>query len=56
MVTVVYFCEGEYLKITGMVARLDVTARILRIVNTKISFADIYDIRGDKIMEQFFPD
>ncbi|MGN1148486.1 MAG: YolD-like family protein [Lachnospiraceae bacterium] len=56
IVTVVYFCEGEYLKITGMVARLDTTARILRIVNTKISFDDIYDIQGDKIAEPFFSD
>lgn len=44
MATVIYYREGEYLKITGMVARLDITARILRIVNTKIAFEDIYDI------------
>ncbi len=44
MVTVVYFCNGEYLKKTGMVSRLDETARVLKIVNTKILFDDIYDI------------
>lgn len=44
MITVTYFCKGEYLKQTGMVARLDVTARILQVVNTKILFEDIYDI------------
>ena len=44
MVTAVYFYKGEYLKVTGMVARIDVTARILQIVNTKIPFDDIYDI------------
>ena len=44
MVTVVYFHEGEYLKVTGMVSRLDVAARVLKVVNTKISFDDIYDI------------
>lgn len=44
VITVVYFCEGQYLKKTGMVSRMDKTARILKIVNTKISFEDIYDI------------
>ena len=41
MATVVYFNNGEYIKITGLVARIDETSRILQIVNTKISFDDI---------------
>lgn len=44
IITVIYFSKNEYLKITGMVARIDETARILQIVNTKIVFDDIYDI------------
>lgn len=44
IVTIVYFSKDEYLKITGMVARLDVDARLIKIVNTKIPFEDIYDI------------
>lgn len=44
MSTVVYFCKGEYIKITGLVARIDETSRILQIVNTKIPFADIVQI------------
>lgn len=52
IVTVVYFHEEEYLKVTGMVSRLDTTARVLKIVNTKISFEDIYDIQGDKFKEE----
>ncbi len=44
IVTVVYYCKDEYLKLTGMVSRIDDTARILKIVNTKISFEDLYDI------------
>jgi hypothetical protein len=47
MVTVIYFCKGEYLKVTGMVSRIDPTARILKVVNTKIPFGDIYDIERD---------
>ena len=42
-VTVVYFCKDEYLKLTGMVTRIDETARVLKIVNTKIAFEDIYE-------------
>lgn len=45
IVTVVYYERGEYLQMTGMVSRLDVTARVLKIVNVKISFDNIYDIR-----------
>ena len=33
IVTIIYFHNGEYLKKTGMVARIDETARILKIVN-----------------------
>lgn len=44
VVTVVYYCKGEYLKKTGMVARIDDTARVLKIVNTKIEFDNLYDI------------
>lgn len=47
IITVVYFCNDEYLKITGMVSRLDITARVIKIVNTKIAFDDIYDIQGE---------
>jgi hypothetical protein len=43
---VVYYNKKgqEYLKVTGMVARIDVTSRVLQIVDTKISFDDIYDV------------
>lgn len=44
MVRVVYYKEEEYLQITGMVSRIDKDARILKVVNTKISFDDIYKI------------
>ena len=44
IISVVYFHKDEYLRITGMVARLDETARILQIVNTKIEFDDILDV------------
>lgn len=42
--TVVYFAKDEYLKKTGMVARIDETARVLQIVNVRISFDDILDV------------
>ena len=42
--TVVYFHKDEYIKITGMVARIDTTCRLLQIVNTKIHFDDIYEV------------
>ena len=42
--TVIYFDHDEYIKISGMVSRIDVSCRILQIVNTKISFDDILDV------------
>ena len=45
ILTVVYFSKDAYLQVHGMVSRLDIEARILKVVNTKISFEDIYDIR-----------
>lgn len=47
IVSVIYFCNEEYLEVTGMVSRLDPTARVLQIVNTKIRFEDIYDLKGE---------
>lgn len=41
---VTYFRQGEYLKTTGKVARIDATCRLLQIVETKIAFDDIMDI------------
>lgn len=49
IITVVYFDKDEYVKVEGMVSRLDVDARILKIVNTKIAFDDIYDLYGEQI-------
>lgn len=44
MAAVVYFDKDEYIKITGMVARIDETSRLLQIVNTKIPFDDILEV------------
>ena len=45
IVKVIYYCKGEYLQKTGMVSRIDETARVLKIVETKIYFDDLYDIQ-----------
>lgn len=45
MASVVYFHQGEYIKITGLVARMDETSRLLQIVNTKIPFEDILQVQ-----------
>ena len=50
IVTVVYFDKDEYVKVEGMVSRLDIDARILKIVNTKIAFDDIYELYGEQII------
>lgn len=42
--TVVYFAGDNYLKKTGIVARIDKSSRVLQIVDTKIAFKDILDV------------
>ena len=44
MITVVYFWKDEYIKIEGMVSRMDIDARVLKVVNTTVPFEDIYDL------------
>lgn len=44
MASIVYFHKEEYVKLTGMVARIDPACRFVQIVNTKIAFEDILDI------------
>lgn len=49
IITVVYFCQGDYVRQTGMVSRIDETARVLKVVNTKIYFDEIMDLEYDGI-------
>lgn len=42
IITAVYYSNGEYLKISGVVTKIDM--HILRIVNTEIKIDDLYDI------------
>jgi len=51
ILTIIYFNEGEYIKVTGMVSKFSETSRLLTIVNTKINFDDIYDIQGELFIE-----
>lgn len=50
IITVVYFYKDEYIKLEGMVSRLDRDARILKVVNTKIPFDDIYDLNCESLL------
>ncbi len=47
IITVEYFQNGEYVKVTGVVSGIDESSRILKIVNTKISFDDISELQGE---------
>ena len=44
VISVIYYFENQYIKKTGMVAKIDATSRFIQIVNTKIYFDDIYDV------------
>lgn len=42
--SVVYYHNNEYIKVTGMVSRIDESARLIQIVDTKIPFDDILEL------------
>ena len=46
IVTCIYYRSSEecYIKVTGMVSKIDTDSRLLKIVNTKIDFEDIYEL------------
>lgn len=44
MVTVVYFREGEYIKITGLISKIDKESGYMNVVNTRINFEDIFKL------------
>ena len=46
IVTVVYFHNGEYVKLTGMVSKFSPSGRTLSIVNTRICFDVIRELEN----------
>jgi hypothetical protein len=40
---------GEYIQFTGMVAKFDLTSRILQIVEKRFRLEDIYSIEGEEL-------
>ncbi len=48
VITVVYYCGHEYLKITGIADEVNKTSKILKVADAVIHFEDIYDIARDE--------
>lgn len=46
-ISIVYYHNGEYLRISGAVSKIDKTIRMIKVVNTEIRFDDIYDIDNE---------
>ena len=44
MADAIYFNNGEYIRRRGLVAKIDAKKRIIRIVETEISFDDLFEI------------
>lgn len=51
IITVEFFDMGEYVKVTGVVSGLDLSGRVIKIVNQKIPFDVISDLQGEKLEE-----
>lgn len=48
MVSVIYFCHGEYRKMTGLVSKIDKNMRKLTIVHMEIPLDDLYAVRREE--------
>ena len=44
MITVIYYDNDEYIKKTGIVAKIDFQMKWIQVVKTKINFCDIFDV------------
>ena len=53
IISVVYFFKDEYLKLTGMVSKVDYYEKNMIVIKTKIKFSDVYDIQSDAIPEDY---
>ena len=49
MVEIIYFNNGEYIKVKGIVSKIDLVYLKITIVTTKIDFNDIYKINLDNV-------
>jgi YolD-like protein len=49
IITIVYYDQSEYVKLTGMVAKISPTSQIIQIVDKKILFRDIVAIQVPEI-------
>ncbi len=49
IVTVIHFCDDEYLKTTGVVTEIDDVFKRLRIVNKYIMFEDLYKVELQEV-------
>lgn len=47
MVVAVFYEKEEYLKVTGMVSKIDFDSKYIKIVNKKINFEDLFSIEKD---------
>ena len=48
MVSVIYFCHGEYRKMTGLVSKIDKNMRKLTFVYMEIPLDDLYAVRREE--------
>lgn len=56
VVTAVFFFKGEYLQKKGMVSRIDTSARVIQIVNTKICIVpySFLLLKNDNFLQLYF--
>lgn len=47
VMTVIYYQNKEYVKVTGIITEINVMQRYLQVIHKKIKFEDIYEIQDE---------
>ena len=51
MIKIIYYHDGEYIEIEGLVSKIDRDSKTLIVVKEKIGFKEIYSITGTEIKD-----
>ncbi|MDD2258879.1 MAG: YolD-like family protein [Bacilli bacterium] len=51
IITVIFYSEGSYIELEGMVSKVDFNNKNVTIVKTEILFSNLLDVRGNSIKD-----
>lgn len=53
IVEAIYYCKDEYLKVCGLISKVNFLEKYFVIVKTKIYFKDLYSLQSEEFIDLF---